>query len=538
MEDQTNSDRGMPGAAAAAPPTSPARARGRLTGFAVGEEGGMLVWSLFTTWGMLLAVGLGLTAQIFEMRRTHMQNTLDRAVLAATDLDQTLQGEDVIADYLTRAGLGDHLTSGEVDHGINFRTASAAAEVEMPTLFTVGRHSWNVTAESAAVESITDVEIALVLDNSGSMGWDDDYRLNLLKPAATAFVDTVARPVTPDSDGSVAISIVPFSTQVNAGPHLAGALDFSAEHAYSHCARFEAADYRTTALDPDAPIPRAGHFDIATWDAPVDTFGVVCPFDASRHITPWSTDKAALKAQIEAMWAGGNTSIDVATKWGVALLDPAFRPVASALAGAPGTGVDAALDGQPFDHGRDKTLKVLVVMSDGQNTDEFRLRSDYRSGASPVYRNPADGGYSYRYEYNGNTYYFSLDDRAWRWNPDGGDAAVRLSWPELFDEMSVAHYALYIKAQAIGGNWRTYYNEMFTWVPASEKNRRTSEICAAARDAGIVVYTIGMDTYGQGDATLEACAGTPVNFFDVRSVEIDQAFSAIAQQINELRLTQ
>jgi hypothetical protein len=104
--------------------------------------------------------------------------------------------------------------------------------------------------------------------------------------------------------------------------------------------------------------------------------------------------------------------------------------------------------------------------------------------------------------------------------------------------MSVAAYSRDIKAKAIGGSWSSYYNDMYTWVSASTKNSRTSAICAAAREAGIVVYTIGMDTYGQGDDTLEDCAGTPVNFFDVEAIEIDEAFSSIAQQINQLRLTQ
>jgi hypothetical protein len=175
-------------------------------------------------------------------------------------------------------------------------------------------------------------------------------------------------------------------------------------------------------------------------------------------------------------------------------------------------------------------------MSDGQNTDQFTLRDPYRSGPSPVWKDPATGAYSYFDETRGE--YFRLSDGAWHAEPDGGGDARNLTWPELFDEMSVAHYAYHLKARATGGNWRAYYDEIYGHVAASDKNDRASAICAAARDAGVIVFAVGMDTYGQGDATLADCASSPAHFFDVEAEDIGQAFSAIARQINQLRLTQ
>ena len=54
----------------------------------------------------------------------------------------------------------------------------------------------------------------------------------------------------------------------------------------------------------------------------------------------------------------------------------------------------------------------------------------------------------------------------------------------------------------------------------------------------IIVFTVGMETYGQGDATLADCASVPGNFFDVKATEIDGAFAAIGRKITQLRLTQ
>jgi hypothetical protein len=39
--------------------------------------------------------------------RTSLQNTLDRATLAAASLSQQLDAEDVVTDYFDKAGLAD-----------------------------------------------------------------------------------------------------------------------------------------------------------------------------------------------------------------------------------------------------------------------------------------------------------------------------------------------------------------------------------------------------------------------------------------------
>ena len=522
-----------------------ARIRPHAARLARDEGGGMLVWSLFTLLGILLAVGLGIDVMRTETVRSHMQNTLDRAVLAAADLEQDRTAEDVVRDFFTRSGLpGEKVNIDTEGSGINQKIVDANLTAQVGTVFLdmLGYDSLPAPTAGQAIESVTDVEVALVLDNSGSMGWNNNYRLNLLKPAARDFIDTVVKPVPDGEPGVVSVSIVPFSTQVNAGPLLGAALNFSGEHDYSQCADFADPMFGATAISPATPLQRAGHFDISTYDSPVDTYGVVCAFEGSRQITPWSRDPDALKAQIDAMWAGGNTSIDVATKWGAALLDPALRPVLTQLEGEGE--IDDRLLGRPYDYDRENTLKVLVVMSDGENTTEFRLRDAYRSGTSPVWRDPATGVVSYFDEDSGQYFVFNganlfaWPGGNWQSEPAGGADAVNYTWPELWDRMSVAHYARLVKAEAIGGSWNAYYNEIYTSIGPATKNPRTSAICQAARDAGIVIYTIGMDTYGQGDATLEDCAGTTVNFFDVEATDIGVAFSAIARQINQLRLTQ
>jgi hypothetical protein len=98
------------------------------------------------------------------------------------------------------------------------------------------------------------------------------------------------------------------------------------------------------------------------------------------------------------------------------------------------------------------------------------------------------------------------------------------------------------KATATAGNSGTCRTGMSRYVPAWKRNRCASAICAAARDARIdariVVCTVGLDTCGQGDGTLKDCAGSSTPFHDIDAIEISQASCPIAQQINQLRLTQ
>lgn len=497
------------------------------------EEGSLIVFSLFMMVCMMLAVSTAIDVMRAEVLDTKLQNTTDRAVLAAADLEQSRPPADVVRDYFARAGLDPSLVTVTVNQTSNGNVVTASTSVDVPTMFLnmVGIDALTANSIGTATESVSNIEIALVLDNSGSMGWNNNFRLNLLKPAAKEFVDIVMADEAPA--GVTAVSIIPFSTQVNAG-ELLDHYNASAEHDYSDCVDFAAEDFSSAQMWPTQELQRSGHFDIWTWNAPVQNSGVICPWDSSREIAPWSTDAAALKAKIDAMWAGGNTSMDVATKWGLSLLDPSAKEIVAAKVMAGD--LDASVSQLPFSYSDPDAQKYLVVMSDGQNTSQYVLNDEYRSGASTVWHDPGSGNRSY-YRSSTNTYYW-YSNGTWNPQPEGGVSAVNISWPDLLNEMSVKYYASNYKAEAIGGDYNVYKNEMYTWVSGAEKNTRTSAICQAARDQGITVFTIGMDTYGQGDATLLDCAGVAARFYDVQSTEISTAFEAIARQIYQLRLTQ
>jgi hypothetical protein len=75
-------------------------------------------------------------------------------------------------------------------------------------------------------------------------------------------------------------------------------------------------------------------------------------------------------------------------------------------------------------------------------------------------------------------------------------------------------------------------------VSGSTKDNRLDDICTAAKNAGIVIYSIGFEAPWDGQRELEKCASSDGHYFDVEGVEISDAFASIASSISKLRLTQ
>ena len=171
-------------------PTATRRVLSRgLSRFAREEDGVMVVLTIYMFLIMLLVAGIGVDMMRFEMERTRLQNTLDRAVLAAADLDQTLDPKDVVMDYFDKSGLGDRLTRDDVEviKDVGYRNVKARARTTVNTQFMhmTGVDTMVAPASGAAEEEIDNFEVSLVLDISGSMRFGD--RIGDLRPAARKF---------------------------------------------------------------------------------------------------------------------------------------------------------------------------------------------------------------------------------------------------------------------------------------------------------------------------------------------------------------
>ena len=115
--------------------TAPDGRRASLKRFRQDEDGVMVMFAVYVFLMMLIVGGIGIDVMRFERDRTRVQYTLDRAVLAAADLDQQLNPQSVVEDYFAKANLSEYLSSVSVDEGLGYRIVSGTAETTFATQF-------------------------------------------------------------------------------------------------------------------------------------------------------------------------------------------------------------------------------------------------------------------------------------------------------------------------------------------------------------------------------------------------------------------
>ena len=98
-------------------------------------------------------------------------------------------------------------------------------------------------AFAEAEERVNNVEISLVLDISGSMGWNN--KMANLRDAINTFIDAVINDSTQDL---VSISVGPHAEHVSSGPAIMEELIVRQRHNYSHCVEFADADFNNTEI--------------------------------------------------------------------------------------------------------------------------------------------------------------------------------------------------------------------------------------------------------------------------------------------------
>jgi Flp pilus assembly protein TadG len=540
--------------------------------FARNEDGTITAFAAMMFVLMIGASGIAIDVMRYETQRAQLQYTLDRAILAAAALTQPFDPEGVVRNYFEISGLENYRLDVRVEQGLNFRRVHAYAEMEVRSMFMqlFGVRLMTSPAIGAAEERVNNIEVSMVLDISGSMG--SNNRLVNLRPAAREFVTEVLRANADlTTDPMVSVSIVPYNGMVNTGSLLGSVYTFDNVHTRSNCPRFMAADFQTTALDPDVPIRRISHWDRdnQTRDQLFST--AYCRTDQYGAILPWQHEEAPLHAAIDALNAGGWTAIDVGMNWGVALLDPsAQQPVADLIAGGH---VHPDFAGRPRAYDDDETIKVIVLMTDGANTNQYDLRDQYRTGYSPIFRHTSTGRWSIWWQDRGQFWIPNGTDPrsssgSWSNTPYGGWAAYGMTstafgttgpnafvpngtllgrvlpWTELWENYTAEYIARnWLRQPANASGFWNFYNQVRTnssyrYAGETEADENLRAICDAAHAAGIIIFAIGFEAPLSGQEVMRYCASSDAHYYDVEGLEINQAFASIARTINQLRLIQ
>ncbi len=580
------------------------RVLGRLRRFRRNEDGSMIIFTLFLLIMMLMIGGLAVDLMRFETNRARLQATLDRAVLAAADLEQTLNPEQVVRDYFFKAGLLDQLHSVVVTQTINSRSVSARASINVNMMFMdmLGIEQLEAPAAGVARETVTDIEIALVLDISGSMA--SNSKIQNLRIAASNFVQTM---LAGDVNNKISISIVPFNAQVNIGAPLRSLYNVTDLHgiANSNCIDLPIpailpfpSVFAGPGISTNVPMPQSGYFDAVTTttrnssyitpqapDFAGDT-APTCKVTANNVVRLATNSVSTLQSYISGspgLTAQGNTSITLGMKWGLALLDPGSRPIYTSLIGTGN--ISSNFAGRPYDYNRANTLKIIIVMTDGEHVASYLLNSPYRVGNSPIYRG-TDNNYSIRQSLPvpvgatappvGMPFYVPHLS-VWQWrawtgtspgavplqcannddsatDPDGRGActtrvqtgATVQTWPMVWQNLRMHWVAwqLYARGLSSTSGTRTTLADAAMdrffdpSISATAMDTQLQATCGQARANGVIVFGIAFEAPAGGQTQIRNCSSSSSHFYIANGAQIDEAFYAIANTIQTLRLMQ
>lgn len=537
------------------------------------ETGALVIFALLLAVLMLMMGGIAVDVMRYESRRTALQNTLDRSTLAAASLTQDRDPESVVDDYFLKAGLAQYLTSVTVTETLNSRsvTAEAAADTHPMFLPMMGIREFQAPGISTAEQRIDDIEIMLVLDVSGSMA---GAKLTNLKAAASSFVDTVLKN---DAGHHVSIGIVPYNAQVNLGPVLRGKFQAVDLHGVANvnCLELPDAVFTQTMMPRNIDLRMFAYADLISGTSRVD--GYIAPTDTTNatmvtsqpncKATPGNVvrlphnDATVLKGYINGLVAAGNTSIVLGLKWGVALLDPDLRSTYTDLI-ADGA-IPSTMPDRPFEYDSE-VLKIVVLMTDGEHVSHERIRDNFKTGPSPIFRSNGDGLYSIRHVSGRpslaltNEYWvphLALNGAnaaaGWQATPwDSGAGYTQQNWENIWAAMRLDYVNWQLYARALGGNSATARTNTFNatntmmggnWKTAPEMDTLLQQACTAARGENVIIYGIAFQAAANGQTQIRNCSTDGVagsHYFNATTLDIATSFRAIASNISQLRLTQ
>jgi hypothetical protein len=458
------------------------------------------------------------------------------------------------------------------------RTVAASADFQMNTIFMkmMGIDDLAGIASGTALEGSEILEIALVLDISGSMAQGD--KMQNLKDAAKDFVTTV---LSNNDPSRVAISIVPYNQQVYMDADLRtrlnlttniidssdpsapdGAIDaYSQFDLSSPCAAFATNDFQNRSLvAPNTTIDTSAQFvdDMFYWALDGNTNQEFeDPFEFSYwcgnfhpKILLYQNNITVLHDFIDTFRGYGATAIDIGMNWGVGILDPSFAPVVTDM--VDNNILGEAMRGRPVNYGDNGARKFVVLMTDGQNTQHLDLKDEYKGGPTRIWHSETQANGD---AYDG--YLVEMPDNlpTERWYVPGDPFttsddyylaqnalpvdAVQWDHQRLYREFRTNDAANYFFGNSDSSAHADYLDVVVDTGGFAAADTNLDLVCDAAKaNERITVFTVAFEAPDQGKAVLESCASGEGNFFPVTGEQLTAAFNAIAVQISLLRLTE
>jgi Flp pilus assembly protein TadG len=532
------------------------------------QEGSLTVFALCLFVLMVMMGGLAVDLMRYEATRTMLQNTLDRATLASASLTQTLEPKSVVNDYFSKAGMASFLEGVTVTEGMNFRNvvADATAGTNPYFMHLLGIDKFDAKGHSMAEQRVTNVEVVLALDVSGSMteaGSAGSTKIADLKVAAKEFVQTV---LSSDDENRISIAIVPYNAEVNLGLDLRSKFNAVNQHGVVNvdCLELPNSAYSTLTIDRSTPLAMAAFADtesstnkttsyVSRTDTNYATFKSTVPYCRNyigNIVRMPSNNIATLQSQIDGLNAGGNTSIMAGMRWGLTLLDPAERSIYDEFVND--NKMSSYFQGRPYDWDAHDAMKLVVLMTDGEHVAHSQVPDAYKTGTSPIYKSTGDGNYSIRFTSGrpaaaGTNEYWVPHLSTWQATPwNSGAGSSQMDWKDVWAAQRQTWVAWQLYARALGTTSSTRTSVYNDTIAAFQQDNGTvaqldaelQSTCTLAKNNGVIIYGIAFQAPTTGQTQIKNCATSNAHYFNAQGLQIQSAFRAIASNISQLRLTQ
>lgn len=493
---------------------------------------------------IIIAAGVGLDFARASSARANLQDAIDATGLALAHLPaNTPQATlDTKAQGWMNANLNAQLmgpvtltvtpTQGQV-----YLSATSA----VPTTLTAiaGFKSLPISAKSTVKWGLGHVEVALVLDNTGSMGQNN--KLALLQVAAADLVDTLFAQVQSTDPNSLKMSVVPFAATVKIGagyqgqswlkgvqPAAYGADLFNGAigidrfdlldgigQDWGGCIEARPAPFDVQDTAPSSATPKSLFVPFFAPDEPDDgkvasgkNKGKTIYYKDSNDYLGDDTNPDAFDADAWWIRQGNNQKYDTAINSGgspnagcdvqslvrLTTTKTTVKNKIAAMTANGNTNIPIGLawgwltlsPDAPFSDGASytdaNTKKFVVLLTDGDNTND-------------VQNNPNKSTYS----------------------------ALGYMWQER------------LRNKTDSG----FLNEDSSASERSEAmDARMVLACTNMKAKGITIYTVRIDVSGSASTALRDCASSTDKYFDIDSSGLSAAFQNIAGSIGQLRIAQ
>ena len=405
-----------------------------------------------------------------DLSVTVMTNSEIKTALE-NSLKANLDGESYLEEALTNLTYTVDSNNGTIDVDTNVVVDTFFIDMRGYGHDNIGPKTITVGTASTVAYSQFDVELALVVDVTGSMSGD----MVTLRKAATDLVNILIPDGTEESDSKVKISLIPYSQGVNLD-------DFAekvkgGEHDYDdddECVT-ERLNYDDgTNLYEVQYTDQPYNYYTATSPAPAETFygggSSSCPDDG--EMVPLTADREELIDAIEDWEASGGTAGQTGIVWGWNSLSPNYSNV------WPSESAPAAYDD-------DDTLKFAIIMTDGDNNRYYQ----YTSGSSSSH---------WICDY--------IDEDHFLW--DTYCASSGVSWQEVGESESYSNIS-------------------------SARSRALCDAMETAGIQMFGVY-FGSNNNSAGAKNMQSCAGTGNYYQATSSADLINAFANIAKKIQSI----